>query len=91
VARHAQARRVAIRISVEPPPQAVLCLEVQDDGVGASGQALRAARSYGVMGMHERARHHGGRLYIDSAPGAGTCVRLLMPLPDAAPKAEAAP
>ena len=91
VARHAQARRVAIRISVEPPPQAVLCLEVQDDGVGASGQALRAARSYGVMGMHERARHHGGRLYIDSAPGAGTCVRLLMPLPDEAPKAEAAP
>ena len=82
VARHAQARRVAIRITVEPPPQAVLCLEVHDDGVGASTADLKATGSYGVMGMHERARHHGGRLHIDSAPGAGTRVRLLMPLPD---------
>lgn len=35
------------------------------------------------MGMRERASHHGGRLTIESAPGLGTQVRLVMPLPDA--------
>jgi PAS domain S-box-containing protein len=83
VARHAQARRVSIRIVVESPPRAVLLVEVRDDGVGASAAALNAPASYGVMGLRERAGHHGGRLRIDSAPGVGTCVRLVMPLPDA--------
>lgn len=80
VARHAQAKKVSIRIHVDAPPDPVLYLEVQDDGVGASAAALRAADSYGVMGMHERAGHHGGRFSIHSAPGAGTRVKLVMPL-----------
>jgi signal transduction histidine kinase len=32
------------------------------------------------MGMRERAGHFGGRLTVDSAPGQGTRVRLVMPL-----------
>ena len=32
------------------------------------------------MGMHERAAQFGGRVSIDSAPGQGTRVRLVMPL-----------
>jgi signal transduction histidine kinase len=80
VARHAQARRVAIRITVDSPPEPVLLIEVRDDGVGATAAALQAPRSYGVMGMRERAGHHGGRLTITSVPGAGTSVRLLMTL-----------
>ena len=90
VARHAQARRVRIRIVVDSPPAPVLFLEVQDDGIGASAAALDAPRSYGVMGMRERAGHHGGRLTIHGAPGAGTCVRLVMPLHEPAGAAEAA-
>jgi PAS domain S-box-containing protein len=80
VARHAQARRVVIRITVDSPPDPVLFIEVCDDGVGAPAAALQAPRSYGVMGMRERASHHGGRLTITSAPRAGTCVRLVMAL-----------
>jgi len=80
VARHAQAQQVVIRISVDSPPDPVLLIEVRDDGIGASAAALTAPRSYGVMGMSERAGHHGGRLTISSAPGAGTTVRLHMPL-----------
>jgi signal transduction histidine kinase len=80
VARHAQARRVVIRITVDSPPDPVLFIEVCDDGIGASAAALQAPRSYGVMGMRERASHHGGQLTITSAPGAGTCVRLVMAL-----------
>lgn len=80
VARHAKAQRVWIRIAVDDPPDPVLYLDVRDDGVGASAEQLAAPRSYGVMGMHERAGHFGGRLIIDSAPGQGTRARLVMPL-----------
>jgi signal transduction histidine kinase len=62
----------------------VLYIEVRDDGVGAPPDALNHPRSYGVMGMRERARHFGGRLTIDSAPGQGTRVRLVMPIEETA-------
>ncbi|WP_428421787.1 PAS domain S-box protein [Methylibium sp.] len=80
IARHARARRVSIRIAVDAPPEPVLYLDVRDDGVGTTPEALNGPRSYGVMGMRERAAHFGGRLTIDSAPGQGTQVRLMMPL-----------
>ena len=80
VARHARARSVQVRLWVDEPPEPVLYLSVRDDGVGAAAKALDDARSYGVMGMHERAGHFGGRLSFDSAPGQGTRVRLMMPL-----------
>ena len=85
VARHAQARGVRIRLYVDAPPGAVLHLEVADDGVGADRAGLQHARSYGVLGMRERAGHFGGRLAIDSAPGKGTRARLTMPLPEPRP------
>ena len=66
----------AIRIDVDAPPAPVLYLQVRDDGVGASPEALNAARSWGVMGMRERAAHFGGRLGIESWPDQGTTVRL---------------
>ena len=81
VARHAQAKAVRIRLYVDGPPAPVLHLEVRDDGVGATPASLAHRRSYGVMGMRERAGHFGGALRIAGAPGQGTCVRLTMPLP----------
>jgi PAS domain S-box-containing protein len=89
VARHARARRVWVRIAVDDPPGPILYLEVRDDGVGASAERLGAPRSYGVLGMHERAAHFGGRVSIDSAPGQGTRVRLVMPLGEPLAAAEA--
>jgi PAS domain S-box-containing protein len=80
VARHARARQVQVRLWVDEPPEPVLYLSVRDDGVGMPAQALEDARSHGVMGMRERAGHFGGRLSVDSAPGQGTRVRLVMPL-----------
>ncbi len=53
---------------------------MRDDGVGAAAAALGDPRSFGVVGMRERAGHFGGRLTIDSVPGQGTRVRLEMPL-----------
>ena len=80
VARHAHAKRLEVRITADDPPDALLYIELRDDGVGAAPEALNAPRRYGVMGMRERAAQFGGRLAIDGAPGAGTVVRLTMPL-----------
>ncbi|MDD0816528.1 PAS domain-containing sensor histidine kinase [Curvibacter sp. HBC28] len=77
VGRHAQASALAVRIECR---EQSLHLRVQDNGRGAPAQAFEAPTAYGVMGMRERARHLGGTLHIDSAPGRGTCFQLQIPL-----------
>ena len=77
VARHAQATAVAIRIDLSPQ---LLEMSVSDNGIGVSKAALAHAKSYGVMGMRERALHFGGTLSIDAAPDGGTQVCLALPL-----------
>ncbi len=77
VGRHAQARRVAIRIGADV---SVLRLSVRDDGRGAAPEAFEAPTAYGVMGMRERARHLGGSIAIHSRPGEGSLFELNLPL-----------
>lgn len=77
VARHARARRVAVRILASGT---LLQLDVQDDGVGAAAQAFSAPTAYGVRGMRERARHFGGTVEAHSAPGRGCTFGLRLPL-----------
>ena len=81
VARHARATSVHIRILAE---DGLLGIEVSDDGCGASAAAFDRPSAYGVLGMRERAGHFGGELAISSHPGAGTTVRLRIPLRAAA-------
>jgi signal transduction histidine kinase len=68
--RHARAGTVRVIISDR-------AVEIVDDGVGfdPAGPELRA-RHLGLTSMEERASELGGRLSIQSAPGAGTVVRL---------------
>ena len=77
VGRHAHAERLGVHIVVRATS---LQLSVQDNGVGAPPQAFEAANAYGVMGMRERARHFGGNIHIDSAPGQGTRMCLTVAL-----------
>jgi signal transduction histidine kinase len=73
--RHANARRVAVRLSADN--EGLLLLEVEDDGVGFDPDAPGArSRHLGLTSMEERAERIGGTLEIRSAPGAGTTVRL---------------
>ncbi len=77
VGRHAHADHLSVHIVVQGT---ALRLCVQDNGVGAPPQAFEAANAYGVMGMRERARHFGGDIQIDSAPGQGTRMCLTVTL-----------
>jgi signal transduction histidine kinase len=77
VVRHADAGSLVVRLTVEPP---LLRLEVADDGVGfdPTQHAIRSRR-LGLTSMFDRATVLGGRLTIDSQPGAGTTVRAEVP------------
>lgn len=77
VARHAHATVVAVKLDVG---DGMLMLEVADNGRGMSQCKLTSPRSYGVLGMRERAGHFGGRVDIESVTGKGTTVRLSMPV-----------
>jgi two-component system nitrate/nitrite sensor histidine kinase NarX len=85
VMKHAGAQlvRVIIERTVEG-----FEIRVEDDGVGAAGWARNAGTAangghYGLSIMRERAERIGGRVEICSAPGRGSCVRLVFPDPAA--------
>jgi two-component system sensor histidine kinase UhpB len=72
VSRHAGASRAVVRTGSRPGGG--FALEVVDDGRGFDpGTESPGA---GLLGMRERAGLVGARLVVDSAPGAGTTVRL---------------
>ena len=83
VARHAQASTVDIVVSHDKHGYR---LEISDDGRGFDPQGRRD-RSFGLLGMRERAQQLGWSLAVDSRPGHGTHVRVKIPNPPVAPPA----
>ena len=41
---------------------------------------LQRVRGLGLLGMEERVRHLGGTFEVDSRPGCGTMLKILLPL-----------
>lgn len=77
-ALHAGADNLVVRFDTT---EDMVMAEVQDDGAGfdlavALGQA---GGSLGLFGMHERAGYVSGELSIESGPGLGTKVRVVIP------------
>ena len=77
VMRHADANEVLMALQ---QVDGALRLVVRDDGRGLPDGDGRAGA--GIAGMSERALHVGGRVTVASSPGAGTEVRLDIPLPE---------
>lgn len=73
-ARHAHAHQVKVKLR---QLDGKLSLVVQDDGKGF--KESQRAKSYGLRNMRDRARLLGGLLTVDSTPGNGTCVSLIVP------------
>ena len=62
---------------MKPTRQAPCCAcEVRDDGAG--GADFR--RGTGLLGLKDRAEALGGQIVLDSPPGAGTSLRVELPL-----------
>ncbi len=79
VVRHARASRV--EVSLRQGPSAVE-LRVIDDGRGFDQSAVPAGH-LGVEGMRTRAERLRGRLLIESEPGSGTKLLVVVPTPAA--------
>jgi signal transduction histidine kinase len=76
VARHAQAKRVDIRL--EPAPGGVR-LRIADDGRGIAA-APSSGRGLGMIGMRARARSAGGDVTVESKPGRGVVIEVRVPV-----------
>jgi signal transduction histidine kinase len=74
--RHARARHVAVKLCCSGPQVRLL---VQDDGDGIDPARLGTDGMFGLIGMREYAAMLGGELMIDSKPGAGTFVDMIIP------------
>ncbi len=77
VVRHADASCASVRAETKGNE---IVIEVKDDGKGISGDGPVGGRSWGILGMHERARRFGGILTISGQAGVGTRVQLRIPI-----------
>ncbi len=75
VVKHAKARKLTVRLdSIDNK----IILMIQDDGVGFDAGNVNGDRHFGLTGMKERAAFVKGTLDIDSQPGSGTRLRLVI-------------
>ncbi|MGI9134413.1 MAG: ATP-binding response regulator [Rhodoferax sp.] len=77
VSKYAACTQVHIEIS---DADAVLTLEVSDNGKGISPLEMQNPRAFGLRGLQERAKTVGGWLDISSRENAGTSIILSVPL-----------
>ncbi|MCA8292774.1 PAS domain S-box protein [Burkholderia sp. AU30198] len=78
VARHADATRVALRLDVE---EGFCVLRVADNGRGsAPGGPAHEDKSFGLIGIRERAHMLGGTVTIDTALARGFSITVALPL-----------
>lgn len=81
VVKHAHARHVWIRFDAT---DSAVSIDVRDDGQGFDPEGLHPSptdtRGLGILGMKERASLVGGTVEIDSTPGRGTTVHIVVAL-----------
>lgn len=77
IAKYARAHSIVVRLDADAKGWE---LEITDDGVGISAEALAEGGSHGVLGMRERALLLEGEFSITrGVNGVGTCVRAWIP------------
>ena len=76
IVKHARASRVSILLARKPTTVTVV---IEDDGVGFDIASARPD-GLGLLGMRERVALLGGRMAIESTPGAGTTCLVEVPL-----------
>lgn len=78
VSKHAGATEVSLYMT---PDTGVLSLEISDNGKGLDDDDLAKPKSFGIRGLHERARTVGGWVDV-STNNQGTAIILSVPLTD---------
>jgi two-component system nitrate/nitrite sensor histidine kinase NarX len=79
IRKHAEANRVLVNWFEDGGDY---WLEVQDDGLGFLPEEVAIPSRHGLRGMYERAELIGADFQVISQPGAGTTIRVRLPLRD---------
>ncbi len=74
VSSHSGARSATVSVH---QTDGSLVLAVEDDGTGFDPERIRGL---GLLGMEERVKQLGGRIEIQSQPGKGTVLRVMLPI-----------
>jgi signal transduction histidine kinase/CheY-like chemotaxis protein len=77
ISKYAQATRVDVSLVTG---EDVVVLEVSDNGRGIARDQMSKPGSFGIRGMQERARSLHGDVEIEGIPGAGTRIKVEIPL-----------
>jgi len=78
IAKHA-GKRVKVVVTLHCA-KGVLELLIEDDGAGFNPDALKKNRGLGMVSMQERTRLIHGSFAVESQPGKGVRIRILVPL-----------
>ena len=73
--RHAHASHLVVEVRGD---QSRVRLTVQDDGVGFDASVATGEGSYGLRGLKSLVEDGGGVVDVDSSPGIGTTVRMVV-------------
>ena len=77
VVKHAGARTA--QVSVQYSEDGTISLDIYDDGCGF--EAGNSSSSLGLLAIEDYAQALGGRFEVDSVPGKGTRVKVIIPAP----------
>jgi signal transduction histidine kinase len=75
VVKHANAQEVRVHLLFDDRQ---FCMDVWDNGVGFDKQSIDHSGGLGLRGIRERVGQLGGSLTIDSLPGEGTTLQILL-------------
>jgi signal transduction histidine kinase len=82
-AKHAQASRVLLRLSVVKASDDTPCIELRVDDDGTAGEEPDLSSGLGLLGIRERVEVLGGQFTIDVLHPSGLALRVRIPLPRA--------
>lgn len=77
VARHAKATQITVRLKQS---EGKIKLTVRDNGKGITKEEITHPKSYGLMGIRERAKIFSGNSIIQGVKGKGTSVSVDIPI-----------
>ncbi len=76
ITRYAQATRVVSSLCIK---DGMICVEIEDNGIGFTPGSVQTHKSFGLLGMKERVLSLGGIFDLNSSAGKGTKIAIKLP------------
>lgn len=74
---HSKAKSISVKLELRDE---ILLLSVKDDGIGITQEQINSSKSFGIVGMSERAEQINGSFEINSEINKGTEIKVTVPV-----------